>query len=824
MTDSSMLEKAVDALVVLHAALTNIRLYPPTSAMIAKSIDNADSILQGIFEREDDLVFVESEGNLIVSGHILDENDRKRPQVASIIQLMLKLGINNIVLKKGLTKSEIMSFLEVVTGKPEDLRKEGGIQHVMSVKNLKHILLNQKPDAAVDKDLQIADKGNVKDSVAAADADKGNLLRIKAGIESIIKGEESAFRDRVVMQALPKAVFDLIAHGKEKTSDAIIHRLGAGLLNEKDGVRGEASMAFARIGARLLSEKLVVDMAKHSPRLIKWLRFETIMLPAYKHITNQMMLLSKYLIMNHRLTEVMEILKPFHMISAGEIKKDESIKKVSSSILESMARDEILNSLLKDFQTDKNGLGAQALEILVLLGPNSAGVLLSLLEKLCGAGSSGDIEKSLLLQKKIFEGLGRIGSQAAVPALKTIVAQKDPIYNEEVKAAANNALGMILKINAATEKPGSLGKKEMVFPDEGEKIETGKQAQVDDEYSRQMSMVDQHVKNKDAGSAAKLLFEMIVKYAKEKDFERAESLRDKLIDVDPMALSDIIKSGEIIEEEKSKAIDQAHLKLWSELYKNMSSEEISMLFFAMKSIKYEAGHIVFRKGDHDSRLYFINKGRIKLVFNQDDKEILVKELKPGDMLGEDAFFSLSLSTITAVTLSAVELNYLEKDVIAKWELKAYGIEPKLHDYYLRTKKIDDPLEAKGPLQRTHERVAISGKVRVQFMDSSGTPTSESVIGALSDISQGGMSFYLNIKKEKIAKLFLDPRLNLKFSLIVGGSQQNFDQNGTMVAAIPHYYDYSIHVKFDNRLDKQIVEAVKSSSDSGEGEMEILIDS
>lgn len=823
MTDSSMLEKAVEALIVLHAALTNIRLYPPASAMISKSIDNADLILQNIFERQDDLVFAESEGNLIISGHILDENERKKTQVASFIQLMIKLGIKSIVMKKGLAKSEIMNFLQVVSEKPEDLRKEGGIQNVMKGKDIKNILLNQKPDVAMAKEQQAADQEDIKDSSANKPADQGQLQKIKAGIESIVKGEDRAFSDKVVMQALPKMVSDLIAHGKEKTADAITQRLGAALLNEKESIRGEASMAFARMGAMLLSEKRAADLAGHSSKLIKWIRFETVMLPAYKHITHQLQLLSQYFILNHRLTEAMDILKLFHMINTGEIKKDESIRAVSSSILEGTARDEILNSLLTDFQNDEDELCEKALEILVILGPKSVGVLLSMLEKLSVPGPSGDLKKAVQYQKKICEALGRIRSQAAVPVLKKIAVQADPVYNEEVKAAAKNALKMILKISDKEDKPGVPEETETVPPVSVDKIETVKQAQADDEYSRQMSLVDQHVKNKDNESAVKLLFEMIVKYAKEKDFEKAEILRDKLMDVDPMALSDIIKSGEIIEEEKSQSIDQEHLNLWSELYKTLTKEETSSLFFAMKSIKYDAGHTIFKKGDHDSRLYFINKGRIKLVYNEGDKEIIVRELKPGDMLGEDAFFSLSLSTITAITLTPVELNYLEKDVLTKWELKSYGIEPKLHDYYLRIKKIEDSKEAKSLQQRKHDRIAISGKVKVQFMDYSGNPAGEPVIGALSDISQGGMSFYLNIKKEKITKLFVEPRLNLKFGLIIDGAQKKFDQNGTMVAAIPHYYDYSIHVKFDNQLDKQIIEGIKKAGDSGAQDLDVLID-
>jgi CRP-like cAMP-binding protein len=748
MADSSILEKAVEAIVVLNAAFTNIRLYPPTSAMIVKSIDSADSILHGIFEQENYVVFAESEQQLIVSGHRLDEKNNKRPQVLSFIQLMRRLGLKSIAFKKGLEKTEVLSFLEVVAQKPEDLRRQGGVQAVMSAKNIQNILLNQTPDTETGKGPQAQDSRNIKVSGPAGAPDKEQYNHIKAGIEGIIKGDENAFRDRLVMQALPKAVFDFMTRGKEKTADAVLTRLSAALLNKQDAVRGEASLAFARIGAKILSEKRPSDLIKYSSNLVKWIRFETINLPAYKHIAQQLQLISQYLILNHRLVEAMEILKAFYGIRTGELKKDESIRTITEDILHGMARD-------------------------------------------------------------------------AVPALRAIMEKTDPPWNDQVKGAAGSAIEMILKSHEDYEKA--------IMPDiaqdpAGEKKEAGGMSAADDEFARQISLVDQLVKSRDTGSAAKLLFEMIVKYAGKKDFEKAETLRDRLMDVEPMALSDIIKSGEIIEEEKSKSIDQAHMKLWSELYKNMTQEESSTLFFAMKSVKYGPGHTIFKKGDHDSRLYLINKGQIKLVFYQGDKEILIKELKPGEMLGEDAFFSLSLSTMTAITLSAVELNYLEKDILSKWELKSYGIEPKIHDYYLKIKRSDNTLETKASQQRTHERVAISGKVKVQFVDSSGIPVGEPIIGALSDISEGGMSFYLNIKKEKITKLFIEPRLNLKFSLLIGGSAQRFDLNGTMVAAIPHYYDYSIHVKFDNRLDKQVIEDAKKSSEGAEGELELLMDS
>jgi len=736
-----MLERAIDAIVNLNAAFTNIRLYPPTSAIITKSIDSVCSILQGIFEQEETVDFAESEGSLTISGRKLNEKDNKRPQVISFIQLMLRHGIRNIVFKKGLGKGETINFLGVLNFKPEDLRKEGGIQKVMSEKEIKNIVVNQGQEVAPAGEQGAKYPGDVTKTETNKAPDREHLQHIKEGIESIIKGEERAFRDRLVMQALPRTVSDLMAHGKEKTADVILQRLGNGLLNENVAVRGEASLTFARIGAKLISERRMAEMIKHSLKLVKWIRLETVMLPAYKHISNQLLLISRYLIMNRRFAEAAVILKPFRMISTGELNKEESIKTFSEAALREMAKEDILALLSNVFQTDRNGPGDQARELLVILG----------------SGSSGEPER-----------------KAVSPA--------------EVEMAES------------------------------------KQGQAEDEFAGRMSLIDDYVKNKDTDGASKLLFEMIVRYSAEKDFEKAEGLRDKLMDVNPMALSEIIKSGEIIEEAKTKAIDQAHLTLWARLYNNLTKEETSTLFFAMKSIRFDAGYTIFKKGDHDSRLYFINKGRIKLVLKQGDQEVIAKELKQGDMLGEDAFFSLSLSTITAITLSPVELSYLEKDVLAKWELKSYGIEPKLHDYYLRIKRVENSNGAKISEKRVHGRISVTGKIRVQFMDAAGYPAGEPVTGAISDISQGGMSFYINIKKEKITKLFIEPRLNVKFSLVVNGAQHGFDQNGTMVAAIPHYYDYSIHVKFDERLDKQVIDGLRKTNDSGEGDLDLLIES
>jgi len=787
MTTISIQEKAIEAIIILNAALTNLRLYPPTSAMIGNSVNSAYSILQAVIEQEGSMVFAESERNLIVSGQALDEKDQKKPQVTAFIQLMLKQGIKSISFEKGLEKSDILGFLEIVNKKPEDLRKEGGVQKALSAKGTKNILLDQKLYVAMDKDQRIVAAKDIKDTEPASVEERRSgedrrkddgldylakggverrdqeqrekhLLEIKNGINSILKGEDKAFADKQIMQALPPTVLDLVSHGKGKIAEAIINRLGKGLLNEKEEIRAELAAALARIGIRLIQDKRMDEMVKASRNLTEWIKFETEMPPAYKHICDQLKSSSQYLILNQRFSEAKKLLEPFYLIHSGKIEKNEHIHALSGDVLNAVASDETLDLLLHEIQAGGKGPGAKTVvDILIMLGSSSA--------------------------------------------------------------AAKEALNKVKKGRAGKVKAG-LPEEKKAGP--GKTIE--KMAPADDEFSNQMRLVDQHVEKNDTGAATKLMFDMIVKYSKEKDFEKADTLRDRLMEVNPMALTEIVKAGEIIDEAKSASIDQAHLETWAALYKILTQEETTTLFFAMKSAVFDAKHYIFRQGELDSRLYFISKGQLHLVFNQGDEEILIKELNPGDVMGEETFFNLTLCTSSAITVSEVELYYLEKDILTKWEKRALGIESKLRDYCLKLPKISKLLKEKGLDRRSHKRIEVMSKVSIQPLDASDSPVGQSVVGTLADISQGGLSFYIKIPKENIHKMFMEQRLNMKFTLMTEGSQHKIDQNGTIVAAISHFYEYSIHVRLDKILDEGLIEGIQTSPGSGEESIEIFIDS
>ncbi len=52
MNNPDLQKDAMNAMVIMNAAITNIRLYPPSSALIGNSIDKAYSSIVAICEKE----------------------------------------------------------------------------------------------------------------------------------------------------------------------------------------------------------------------------------------------------------------------------------------------------------------------------------------------------------------------------------------------------------------------------------------------------------------------------------------------------------------------------------------------------------------------------------------------------------------------------------------------------------------------------------------------------------------------------------------------------------------------------------------------------
>jgi len=321
----------------------------------------------------------------------------------------------------------------------------------------------------------------------------------------------------------------------------------------------------------------------------------------------------------------------------------------------------------------------------------------------------------------------------------------------------------------------------------------------------QEKLLEKYLQENNKESAVELMFDLIAKNATAKNFSKAEQLREKLFEVDPMALDRIVKSAEIIETAKIAAIDPVHRDIWSHLYKRLTKEEKIALYYGMKKASYEAEQIIFRQGEVNSNLYFINAGRLKTFYHKDKHGILLKTIGPGDIAGEDTFFSNSTCTFSMMADSAVKLNFLEKTVLQKWHDEAPTLASKLQAYCAELESINELLQKKELERRAHRRFVVPGSATIQI---TAKPDNKVFKGDLSDISASGLSFVMSTSSKE-ADMLLGRHLNLKLAFDQAFPELRIDGNGSIVG-IHHqmFNEYLINVKWEEPLDDDTIERIK----------------
>ncbi len=325
------------------------------------------------------------------------------------------------------------------------------------------------------------------------------------------------------------------------------------------------------------------------------------------------------------------------------------------------------------------------------------------------------------------------------------------------------------------------------------------------------NLLETYIKENKKDLAVKVLFDLITQNAKARNFSKAEALRERLFEVDSMALNAIVKSAEIIEAEKMAAVDPIHLDTWSHLYEKLTKEETIALYYELKAATFEVEQIIFHQGEMNSNLYFIGTGRVNMVYRKGNHGILLKSLGPGDIAGEDTFFTRSTCTTSLIARSRVKLNFLEKSVLQKWQADAPNLYNKLQDYCLKLEPLKDVLEKKKLERREHNRYPVSCDAAVQITDK---PEGRVFKGELSDISARGVSFVMNTSPQS-AELLLGCQLSLKFMLPRVSAELKINQNGSILGVHRQLFnEYLINVKWDQPLPDGVMATIKSSSLSG----------
>lgn len=270
-----------------------------------------------------------------------------------------------------------------------------------------------------------------------------------------------------------------------------------------------------------------------------------------------------------------------------------------------------------------------------------------------------------------------------------------------------------------------------------------------------------------------------------------------------MALTEILQTEEIIEEEKSGAIDGNLLQTWSNLLNILTQDEFTNLYLMMEKREIKTGETLVSQGTKNDELFFINRGALRISYFQTgtggDKEIFLENLGCGQIAVEN-FFNASLWTVSLTAVEKTQISILKRDDLALLEAKNPGIESKLREFSMRSFNIAGLLNRKGLDRRAHERYRVRRTIHLEVTGKAGQVFSR-FNGAMADISQGGISFLVRIINKENSRLLLGRDIRVTIPLTQGGEQK---VEGTIIGVQLRdgiHGDFSGHVKFNCVLER-----------------------
>src|SRR3954468_4105518 len=103
------------------------------------------------------------------------------------------------------------------------------------------------------------------------------------------------------------------------------------------------------------------------------------------------------------------------------------------------------------------------------------------------------------------------------------------------------------------------------------------------------------------------------------------------------------------------------------LFKRLDAGELEHLAEEIDQVNYKAGETIFNEHDHGDALYILEEGSVRIwVFDEDVKEVVLAELKPGDFFGELAVLDRGERSSSATAITDIHLHRLSSDDFQKF--------------------------------------------------------------------------------------------------------------------------------------------------------------
>jgi CRISPR/Cas system-associated exonuclease Cas4 (RecB family) len=341
----------------------------------------------------------------------------------------------------------------------------------------------------------------------------------------------------------------------------------------------------------------------------------------------------------------------------------------------------------------------------------------------------------------------------------------------------------------------------------------------DDPQSRQKTLAQSNIieeevrrllRNNDLAGASYYLSDQAAAALKERNFILAETLRDRLLQINPMKLNEVVVLGEQIESAKTRQQADVNTELWSELIDRMGGAEGKAFHSLMHQEEVAKGNIVVNAGESDHALYFLETGFINIHCRGGGKEHFLKRVGPGTILGAEQFFSPSVWTVTLKAATDLRLLVIDGSEFSEIADTHVGLEQTLKSYCEKFVNIPELLKMSGDERREFPRFDIPLFTRSILIDPFGNLGKRSFRGELVDISRNGLCFVIKISSRTNGKLLLGRR----FHCSIEESDQLILASCSGRIVRVRYLDSSdkeatIHVQLTEKLEKETFDKLLS---------------
>lgn len=490
----------------------------------------------------------------------------------------------------------------------------------------------------------------------------------------------------------------------------------------------------------------------------------------------------------------------YHLVSPYLSHKDIRVQQQALSCITKISDKNLKSRMFKALPLVDDRLKMQIImQFGQTAGENASEALLDLLN----ARNTFHAETSTELLVKICIALKYSPSEKTIPALDTLIEERQSYGSTDpVTRAARDTLLFLKPRYRRSSQPSYKEHDQLEIADHAP-ITASRADSMEQLEHQVMTLISQG----EIERAGKKLFDSAVAAAQDKDFSTAELLRDKLIEINPLALSEVIRLGEIIDEEKDTSISNHHIAVWSELYEKMSTDEFNALYYAMRQESYRRHEDIIKIGETEPSLFFLNTGFVSLTCPTGTRNTFLKKLQPGEVIGVGQFFSVSVWTISMTAQTETQMNVLSREKFKPLQDDFPELESKLHEFCMQYDTIPELLKMAGSDRREFPRYSVSVIINNMLLDPYGNTGKRKFKGEMVDISKGGLCFSIQISSRENARLLLGRQIITEITLINGDILKCF---GTIVGVKFSEIStriFTVHVKFYHTLEQENVNQV-----------------